>query len=62
VQAGNSSLASSAAKIKTLEQRGDEIIHEIYTRLNQTCITPLDPQDIIRSLRSCTTFWAPFNA
>jgi predicted phosphate transport protein (TIGR00153 family) len=46
VQAGNSSLASSAAKIKTLEQRGDEVIHEIYTRLNQTFITPLDPEDI----------------
>src|SRR4029077_17813738 len=45
-QAGNSSLATSAAKIKTLEQRGDEVIHEIYTRLNQTFITPLDPEDI----------------
>ena len=33
-------------KIKTLEQRGDEVIHEIYTRLNQTFITPLDPEDI----------------
>ena len=32
--------------IKTLEQRGDEVIHEIYTRLNQTFITPLDPEDI----------------
>src|SRR5260370_13452192 len=45
-QAGNSALASAAAKIKTLEQRGDEVIHEIYTRLNQTFITPLDPEDI----------------
>src|SRR5579871_6949965 len=45
-QAGNSELASAAAKIKTLEQRGDEVIHEIYTRLNQTFITPLDPEDI----------------
>jgi predicted phosphate transport protein (TIGR00153 family) len=45
-QAGNSSLASAAAKIKTMEQRGDEVIHEIYTRLNQTFITPLDPEDI----------------
>jgi predicted phosphate transport protein (TIGR00153 family) len=45
-QTGNSSLASAAAKIKTLEQRGDEVIHEIYTRLNQTFITPLDPEDI----------------
>lgn len=45
-QAGNSALASAAAKIKTLEQRGDETIHEIYTRLNQSFITPLDPEDI----------------
>ena len=45
-QAGNSALASAAAKIRTLEQRGDEVIHEIYTRLNQTFITPLDPEDI----------------
>jgi uncharacterized protein len=45
-QAGNSALVSAAAMIKTLEQRGDEVIHEIYTRLNQTFITPLDPEDI----------------
>lgn len=45
-QAGNSSLASAAAKIRTLEEKGDEVIHEIYTRLNQTFITPLDPEDI----------------
>jgi len=45
-QAGNSELAAAAAKIKTLEQRGDEVIHEIYSRLNQTFITPLDPEDI----------------
>jgi uncharacterized protein len=45
-QAGNSALASAAVKINTLEQRGDEVIHEIYTRLNQTFITPLDPEDI----------------
>ena len=45
-QAGNAELASAAAMIRTLEQRGDEVIHEIYTRLNQTFITPLDPEDI----------------
>ena len=26
--------------------RGDEVIHEIFTRLNQTFITPIDPEDI----------------
>jgi len=45
-KAGNSALASAAVKIMTLEQKGDEVIHEIYTRLNQTFITPLDPEDI----------------
>src|SRR5271169_6934726 len=45
-QAGNSAMVSAAAMIRTLEQRGDEVIHEIYTRLNQTFITPLDPEDI----------------
>ncbi|MFN3324669.1 MAG: DUF47 domain-containing protein [Bryobacteraceae bacterium] len=45
-KAGNSALTSAAAKIGKLEQRGDEIIHEIFTKLNQTFITPLDPEDI----------------
>jgi hypothetical protein len=43
---GNSALAESALEIEKLEQRGDEIIHEIFTKLNQTFITPLDPEDI----------------
>jgi predicted phosphate transport protein (TIGR00153 family) len=46
VKDGNSSMLSAAAKIRTLEERGDEIIHETYTRLHQTFITPLDPEDI----------------
>jgi hypothetical protein len=29
-----------------MEHRGDEVTHEIYTRLNQTFITPIDPEDI----------------
>ena len=45
-EAGNASLASAALKIRSLEQQGDEIIHEIYVRLNQTFITPLDPEDL----------------
>lgn len=44
--AGNTRLADAAEQIIKLEQRGDEIIHEIYRRLNQTFITPLDPEDI----------------
>ena len=46
VKSGNSSLTAAASRIITLEQRGDEIIHDIFTRLNQTFITPLDPEDI----------------
>ena len=29
-----------------LEHKGDEVIREIFARLNQTFITPLDPEDI----------------
>jgi predicted phosphate transport protein (TIGR00153 family) len=43
---GDSSLVTAAGKIRLLEQEGDSIIHEIYVRLNQTFITPLDPEDI----------------
>jgi predicted phosphate transport protein (TIGR00153 family) len=43
---GNSHLAATTAQIKVLETKGDEIIHDIFTRLNQTFITPLDPEDI----------------
>jgi len=46
VKAGNTRLAEVAKDIKTLEHQGDELIHELFTRLNQTFITPLDPEDI----------------
>ena len=36
----------AAGRIADLELQGDEIIHEIFTRLNQTFITPLDPEDL----------------
>src|SRR5271169_3961745 len=39
-------LAVVATEINVLEHRGDEVIHEIFTRLNQTFITPIDPEDI----------------
>jgi len=44
--AGNSQLAKAGELIKALESKGDEITHDIFTRLNQTFITPLDPEDI----------------
>ena len=45
-KAGNSRLSEVAGQIIALEHKGDEIIHEIFTKLNQTFITPLDPEDI----------------
>jgi uncharacterized protein Yka (UPF0111/DUF47 family) len=35
-----------ATEINVLEHKGDEVIHELFTRLNQTFITPIDPEDI----------------
>ena len=46
VRIGNSRLAGAATEISVLEHRGDEVIHSIIKRLNQTFITPLDPEDI----------------
>jgi len=46
VENGSASLPEAEAAIARLEQKGDEIIHEVFTRLNQTFITPLDPEDI----------------
>jgi predicted phosphate transport protein (TIGR00153 family) len=45
-QNGNSRLEAASAKLVRLEEEGDEIIHDIFTKLNQTFITPLDPEDI----------------
>jgi hypothetical protein len=46
VRNGNSYMARASEEIRTLEAKGDEIIHDTFTRLNQTFITPLDPEDI----------------
>jgi len=46
VRNGNARLMSVATEISVLEHKGDEVIHEIFTRLNQTFITPIDPEDI----------------
>ena len=45
-KAGNSQLAKAGDEIKALESKGDTITHDIFTRLNQTFITPIDPEDI----------------
>lgn len=44
--AGNAHLASAAHQIHALEEQADNVLHEIYTRLNSTFITPIDPEDI----------------
>jgi predicted phosphate transport protein (TIGR00153 family) len=41
-------LAHFAAQIHEVEHKGDEVTHEIMTRLNQTFLTPMDPEDIHR--------------
>jgi predicted phosphate transport protein (TIGR00153 family) len=46
VRGTNARLAGAATEINVLEHRGDEVIHELFTRLNQTFITPIDPEDI----------------
>src|SRR5947207_12748360 len=46
VSTGNSRLAGAATEISVLEHKGDEVIHEVFHRLNQTFITPIDPEDI----------------
>src|ERR1051326_2034585 len=46
VRTGNSRLAGAATEITVLEHKGDEVIHEVFNRLNQTFITPIDPEDI----------------
>lgn len=52
VQVGDSALAEAVEAIHTLEAKGDEVIHEIYRKLNSTFITPIDPEDI-HLLASC---------
>ena len=46
VRAGNAHLGDASDVIQKLESKGDEIIHDILTRLHQTFITPIDPEDI----------------
>jgi len=46
VIAGNAHLENAAHQIHSLEEQADSVLHDIYTRLNSTFITPLDPEDI----------------
>jgi hypothetical protein len=46
ITGGTEQLQSAAARIAELEHKADSIVHDICIRLNQTFITPLDPEDI----------------
>jgi uncharacterized protein len=46
VQAGASQLKLIEPRIQQYEHECDELVHELFQRLNQTFITPLDPEDI----------------
>jgi predicted phosphate transport protein (TIGR00153 family) len=45
-EAGKPHLEKAAEQIGVLERKADEVIHDVFRRLNQTFITPLDPEDI----------------
>ena len=46
VRTGPSALSQAAGEIKRIEYEGDRITHQLFTRLNQTFVTPLDPEDL----------------
>jgi predicted phosphate transport protein (TIGR00153 family) len=39
-------VGSRVEQLKTIEHRGDEMTHDLLTKLNQTFITPFDREDI----------------
>lgn len=43
---GYDGITRVSTEIKALEKRGDEIIHDIFRRLENTFLTPIDPEDI----------------
>ena len=46
VRADAESMATVAGEIKRIEHAADRITHQLFTRLNQTFVTPLDPEDL----------------
>jgi uncharacterized protein len=46
VQADQLTLNGMAGQIKRIEHEADEITHQLFTKLNQTFVTPLDPEDL----------------
>ena len=43
---GPQALPQVSGEIKRIEAEGDRITHQLFIRLNQTFVTPLDPEDL----------------
>jgi uncharacterized protein len=48
LQAGYQGICEIAKQMEALERSADELIHQIFRRLQTTFITPIDPEDIQR--------------
>ncbi|HVW87252.1 MAG TPA: DUF47 family protein [Bryobacteraceae bacterium] len=46
VRADEQTIARTAGEIRRIEHEADRITHHLFTRLNQTFVTPLDPEDL----------------
>lgn len=46
LKSGYGGVAKISKQMEALERNGDEVIHEIFRRLQATFITPFDPEDI----------------
>ncbi len=46
LEGGYDQVCEIAKQMEALERNGDEMIHEIFRRLQSTFITPFDPEDI----------------
>jgi predicted phosphate transport protein (TIGR00153 family) len=46
LQGGYRAMCDASKEIESLERSGDEVIHEIFRRLQSTFLTPFDPEDI----------------
>src|SRR4051812_1644556 len=46
LNSGAAGVSKISKQMEALERHGDEIIHDIFRRLQSTFITPIDPEDI----------------
>jgi predicted phosphate transport protein (TIGR00153 family) len=46
LQGGYRAMCDASKEMEVLERSGDEVIHEIFRRLQSTFLTPFDPEDI----------------